>query len=67
MQCRVQEYPTFIKYKPFGADGEEQPTKTIDRQTRTAIDKDNAIAEITWSNLLPPRSFIMAAREVEPD
>jgi len=54
-----------MKYKPFGADAEEQPTKTKDRQTRTATDRDNAIAEIIWSNLLPPGSFIMTAREVE--
>lgn len=57
-------YLTFIKYSPFGADGEVQPTKTIDRQTRTTTDRDKAMAEIIWSNLLPPGSFIMTARGV---
>ena len=64
MQCRVQEYRTFIKYNPFSADGEEHPAKTIERQTRTATDRDNAIAKIIWSNLLPPGSFIMTIRGV---
>lgn len=60
-------YLTFIKYSLFGADGEVQPTKTIDKQTRTTTDRDKAMAEIIWSNLLPPGSFIMAAREVKAD
>ena len=36
---------TVIKSRPFGAEGEEQPTNTKDRQIRTATESDKATAE----------------------
>ena len=40
-----QECLTFKKCRPLGEEGDEHPTKTKDRQTKTATENDNAVVE----------------------
>jgi hypothetical protein len=40
-----QAYLTFKKCRPLGEEGDEHPTKTKDRQTKTATENDNAVVE----------------------
>jgi hypothetical protein len=42
-----QESLTFQKCRPLGEEDDEHPTKTKDRQTRTATENDNAVVETT--------------------
>lgn len=51
-------YLTFRKCRPFGEEDDEHPTKTKDRQTRTATVNDNAVVETSESNLLLVESFM---------
>jgi hypothetical protein len=43
----LQECLTFKKCRPLGEEDDEHPTKTKDRQTRTATEDDNAVVENT--------------------
>jgi hypothetical protein len=40
-----QAYLTFKKYRPLGEEGDEHPTKTKDKQTKTTMENDNAVME----------------------
>jgi hypothetical protein len=40
-----QAYLTFKKCRPLGEEGDEHPTKTKDKQTKTATENDSAVVE----------------------
>jgi hypothetical protein len=51
-------YLTFRKCRPFGEEDDEHPTKTKDRQTKTATVNDNAAVETSESHLLLVERFM---------